>query len=366
MQFSFVLSKYLARRFFMSVMLVLVIMVAVTFLVDIVNLGGRAASRESANLALVLDMALLRIPYFMVKILPFAVLFGTMLTYVWLTRTHELVVMRATGVSVWQFLLPALVITALLGIATITIFNPLASALISRFEQLENRNVRSQANVLAVSPGTMWIREGDDERQSVIHANEVSASGTELEDVIILVFGENDRFIERYDAQKATLGDHLWEMEEVLISRPDERTERVATRDVPTELSLDRPAGRLRIARNHLVLGSSRLHRQHGNCRLFRTAAPHPLACRARHTTLSCFHGAGGRYLLAPPDTPGQSRSLRRRRSGIRVCRLRRIPISSSPTACRAISRSCLPCGGLLQSSPRSEAPCCSIRKTDR
>ncbi len=240
MQLSFVLSKYIARRYFMSVMLVLVIMVAVTFLVDIVNLGGRAASRDSADLALVLEMALLRIPYFMVKILPFAVLFGTMLTYLWLTRTHELVVMRASGVSVWQFLLPALAITVVLGVATITIFNPLASALISRFEQLENRNVRSQANVLAVAPGNMWIREGDDTRQSVIHAHEVSASGTELEDVIILVFGESDRFIERYDAKRATLGDHRWDMEEVLISRPDQSTTSVSTLEVPTELSLDR------------------------------------------------------------------------------------------------------------------------------
>ncbi len=240
MHLSLVLSKYIARRFFMSVMLVLVIMVAVTFLVDIVNLGGRAASRDNADLALVLEMALLRIPYFVVKILPFAVLFGTLLTYVWLTRTHELVVMRATGVSVWQFLLPALAITIALGIVTITVFNPVASALISRFEQLENRNVRSQANILAVAPGNMWIREGDGTRQSVIHAHKISASGTELEDVIILVFGENDRFMERYDAKRATLGDHHWEMEEVLISRPDERTASVSAIEVPTELSLDR------------------------------------------------------------------------------------------------------------------------------
>ena len=240
MRLSFVLSKYIARRFTMSVLLVAVVMLAVTFLVDIVNLGDRAASRDNADLALVLEMAALRIPYFMVKILPFAVLFGTMLTYIWLTRTHELAVMRAAGVSVWQFLLPALAATAIVGIATITIVNPVASALIARFEQLENRNVRSQANVLAVAPGNMWIREGEDTRQSVIHAHEVSASGTELEDVIILVFGDDDRFIERYDAKRAVLGDRHWDLEDVLISRPDESTLSVAALELPTELTLDR------------------------------------------------------------------------------------------------------------------------------
>ena len=237
MRLSFILSRYIARRFFMSVMLVLVVMVAVTFLIDIVNLGGRAASREHADFAMVLEMALLRIPLFMVKILPFAMLFGTMLTYVWLTRTHELVVIRASGVSVWQFLLPALVITFILGIATIAIFNPLASAMVSRFEQLENRYVRSQANILAVSPGNMWIREGDNTRQSVIHANRVSANGTVLEDVTILVFEENDRFVKRYDARRAALREGYWKMEDVLVSRPDKTAESARTLEIPTELT---------------------------------------------------------------------------------------------------------------------------------
>ena len=240
MRLSFTLSSYIARRFFMSVMLVLGVIVAVTFLIDIVNLGGRASTREHADFALVLEMALLRIPYFMLKILPFAMLFGTMLTYVWLTRTHELAVMRASGVSVWQFLLPALVITAALGIATITIFNPVASAMVSRFEQLENRYVRSQANVLAVSPGNMWIREGDSERQSVIHANRVSANGSGLEDVIILVFEENDRFVERFDARRATLKDGYWDLEDALVSRPDMTVESAASLAIPTELTIER------------------------------------------------------------------------------------------------------------------------------
>ena len=315
----------LRRRFFMSVMLVLVIMVAVTFLIDIVNLGGRAASREHADFALVLEMALLRIPLFMVKILPFAMLFGTMLTYVWLTRTHELVVIRASGVSVWQFLLPALVITFILGIATITIFNPLASAMVSRFEQLENRYVRSQANILAVSPGNMWIREGNNTRQAVIHANRVSANGTVLEDVTILVFEENDRFVERYDARRAALREGHWKLEDVLVSRPDKTAESARTLEIPTELT----PGRIQTAFAspetisfwdlpefievmELAGFSALRHRIHWHAVL-----SIPL--------FSGIHGALCGDLLAAPDPPRKIWPLRCCRAGIRLSRLCRI-----------------------------------------
>ncbi len=240
MRLSFVLSRYIARRFLLSVMVVLVILTAVTFLIDVVNLGGRAADRDEAGFALVVEMALLRVPYFAEKILPFATLFGTMLTYVWLTRSHELVVMRASGISVWQFLLPALAITVAVGIGTVTVFNPLASAMAFRFEQLENRHVRSQANVLAVTPGNMWIREGHSSRQSVIHAQRVAAHGNDLEDVIILVFDRDDLFVERYDARRATLGEGHWILEDVVVSRPDMSLETKTVLEVPTRLTIDR------------------------------------------------------------------------------------------------------------------------------
>ena len=56
---------------------------------------------------LLLEMAALKLPHMAQEIMPFAILFGTMMAFWRLTRSNELVVARAAGVSVWQFLTPA-------------------------------------------------------------------------------------------------------------------------------------------------------------------------------------------------------------------------------------------------------------------
>ena len=58
--------------------------------------------------ALLLEMAALKLPHTAQDVMPFAVLFGTMLAFWRLTRSNELVVARAAGVSVWRFLTPAI------------------------------------------------------------------------------------------------------------------------------------------------------------------------------------------------------------------------------------------------------------------
>ncbi len=76
----------------------------------------RGASRPEATLGLLLAMAALKLPHMAQEVLPFGILFGTMLVFWRLTRSNELVVARAAGVSVWGFLAPAILVALLVGI----------------------------------------------------------------------------------------------------------------------------------------------------------------------------------------------------------------------------------------------------------
>src|SRR3546814_5398268 len=85
-----------------------------------------------------------------------------MLAFWRLARVNEVVVARAAGVSVWQFLLPAIGIALTLGVIHITIFNPVASVLLLKFEQLESRYLDRSTSMLAVSKNGLWLRQADD------------------------------------------------------------------------------------------------------------------------------------------------------------------------------------------------------------
>ena len=110
MRLSPTFSLYLGRQFLMGIGFVLVILMALIFLIDVVELLRRASGRGVASFGLVLGMAVLNLPALTQKVLPVATLFGAIVTFSRLTRSHELIVARAAGVSVWQFLTPALVI----------------------------------------------------------------------------------------------------------------------------------------------------------------------------------------------------------------------------------------------------------------
>src|SRR5262249_20287083 len=102
-------------------------MLGISFLIDYIELLPRGATRNARTLSVLLEMAALKLPHTAQEVMPFAVLFGTMLAFWRLTRNNELVVARAAGVSVWQFLMPALLVALLTGIVAVTVFNPVAS-----------------------------------------------------------------------------------------------------------------------------------------------------------------------------------------------------------------------------------------------
>src|SRR6201993_3817291 len=101
-------------------------MLSISFLIDYIELLRRAATKSGVTLGVLLEMAALKLPHTAQEVMPFAVLFGTMLAFFRLTRNNELVVARAAGVSVWQFLTPAVVVAILVGITAVTVFNPIA------------------------------------------------------------------------------------------------------------------------------------------------------------------------------------------------------------------------------------------------
>jgi lipopolysaccharide export system permease protein len=213
-------SLYVARRFAVSFAIVLLGIAAMVFILDFIELMRRAASRPEVTIGLLLNMATLKLPFMIEKLIPFAVLFGAMHTYWRLTRFHELVVARSAGVSVWQFLIPSVAVAALVGAFTVTVFNPLASIMLGRYDQLEGRYILGRTNLMAVSSTGLWLRQSDADGQMVLHASRMLQDQMELKEVIVFSFDPANRFIGRMDSNEAKLEDGAWILSNVLLTGP--------------------------------------------------------------------------------------------------------------------------------------------------
>jgi lipopolysaccharide export system permease protein len=205
------LAFYIARQFLLWCFVVFLTMATIVFLLDYVELIRRGGSHTEATLLVLLEMAALKQPYMWQQVMPFAILFGAMLAFWRMTRSNELVVARSTGVSVWQFLSPAVIGALGIGVVVVTVFNPIAAAMQLSYEKLENRVLKNGNEQLNLSHAGLWLRQSDEHGQpSVIHAERLQPGGITLEDVLILFFDKNDRLTGRIDAKQARLETGHW------------------------------------------------------------------------------------------------------------------------------------------------------------
>jgi lipopolysaccharide export system permease protein len=237
---SATLSRYLGRRVLLGIGIALFGLAVAALVVDVVELLRRAYGRPGVRLGTVLLMAGLHLPFLIQKLMPFGVLFGTMLTFQRLTRTHELVAARAAGVSVWQFLAPALLVALGLGAFTVLAFNPLASVLVARYEALDHKVLSQPSSLISVAPGGLWLRQPEADGDLLIHARQMNPDTGVLAQVVVFAFAADGSFASRVDAAEARLRPGFWELRDPLLSNPDGSSHSEPVLAIPTDLT---PAG---------------------------------------------------------------------------------------------------------------------------
>lgn len=234
------LSRYIAGQFAAWFFAVFLGLAALLLMFDTVELVRRAASRPEVSVWTVLQMALLRLPYLSETTISFAMLFGSMLAFWRLSRYQELVVARAAGVSVWQMLMPALMVALVVGVIKVVAFGPFASIGYSHAERMDIEYFSRQPYSMTVAGSGLWLRDVSTTDHSVIHARRIGPDDRTLEDVQILQYEGDDTFVRRIDAQRARLQAGQWLLESVVVTGARDLPERFDTMTVPTRLDWER------------------------------------------------------------------------------------------------------------------------------
>ncbi|MBX3497610.1 MAG: LPS export ABC transporter permease LptG [Parvibaculum sp.] len=239
MNISWTLSYYLGRQFLLVVLLTFAVFLTLIFTFELVELLRRGADKPGVTFGLLASMALMELPRVGGKTLPFAFLFGGMAAFLRLSRNNELVVARAAGVSVWQFIAPALVVSFVIGSFVVTVYNPLSATLATQFRQFEAKYIDQRTNFLALSSNGLWLRQADSTGQSVVHALRMSEQGVELFDVTIFLYGNANTFLGRIDAREAVLRDGHWALNDVWVLLTNDQPRHYDTYQQETSLTAE-------------------------------------------------------------------------------------------------------------------------------
>jgi lipopolysaccharide export system permease protein len=240
------LSIYIAKQFVGSVIGMLLALSGLVAMFDFIELLRRSISRPNASFAIVSEIAALRLPYIAMQVLPFAVLLGGMLCFWRLTRSSELVVARAAGVSAWKFLAAPTFCALLFGMVATMAVSPLSSAMFRRAEAMDATYLKSGAGPLALSGGQLWLRQSDHgltpQGVAIIHAHGVKLHGKWLTATQVSVFrlDSRDRLLTRIEASDATLGAGAWQLRDARVIRPEQMPEPPVLINLPTDLTVSR------------------------------------------------------------------------------------------------------------------------------
>jgi lipopolysaccharide export system permease protein len=234
------LRRYVAKRFLLTIIGAFAVCGVLIFMIDMVELLRISRRAADLSVAKLLWIGLLRLPAFTEILLAFAVMVGSIGALLSLNRKSELIVMRAGGMSVWQFLRPGLVVVLVIGVAAVALYNPLAAAARSESERLVAEIFGREGSLLANTGADSWLRQDGADGQSVITAQAVADQGLSLAGVIAFQFDRAGKFVERVDAERATLGDGVWEMQKTLVSRPGREPEQFETYTLSTHLTRER------------------------------------------------------------------------------------------------------------------------------
>ena len=204
-----ILHAYFARRFFWGFLLITGVLSALVILVDLID-----QTRRFGDLGLrfgeILGLTLLNTPQTINQILPLIMILATVVLFLSLARSSELVVTRAAGRSAMTTLLAPLTVALVIGLLAVAMFNPIVAASSKRYVQLSETYRAGGASALSISDEGLWLRQGSSQGQTVIRAWRSNADASVLYDVTFISYAPEGGPVRRIEAESAALQEGSW------------------------------------------------------------------------------------------------------------------------------------------------------------
>jgi lipopolysaccharide export system permease protein len=112
------------------------------------------------------------------------------------------------------------------GVIAITIYNPIASAMKARSEEIQAATFNTQNTFGSLRGSGSWLKQDSVDGASIVHAATAANRGLTLAGVRVLQFDRNNQFYEQVQAQKAELKQGYWRLENAVVQSAGEAPRR--------------------------------------------------------------------------------------------------------------------------------------------
>lgn len=239
-----ILHIYFARRFAMSFLFLTAIFCALVVLVDLIE-QTRRFSEEGISFSKRLGLSFLNAPETINQILPIIVSLATVVMFIGLARTSELIVTRAAGRSAMRSLCSPIAVSLVVGGLAVAVLNPIVASTSKESATLTQNYRSGEVSVLSISSEGLWLRQGDANGQTVISAAQSNADASVLYDVTLVVYAPDAGPVRRIEAESASLGGGKWSLHDAKVwplfsgVNPEANAKTHELLEIPSSLTLD-------------------------------------------------------------------------------------------------------------------------------
>ena len=206
----FIIYKYFTKDLIRYFLIALFSLMALVFFVDLIELFRRASNKvgvthlQQANFFDILGMASLKITGNIEKVLPFAVLIGSISCFNQWKKNNYYIITRSSGLSLWKIITPSLLCFFFLGIFSITLLNPFSTLMNKKYENLETIFFKhKKVNNFSFDNKGFWMKQTFNGKTIIINAFRVNPQQKTLNDVNIFILNKNASFEKRISAKNA-------------------------------------------------------------------------------------------------------------------------------------------------------------------
>lgn len=201
-----ILFYYVLRRFIAMFLQVTAIFFGILLLIGTVD--ELSSLQHGEGVAHAAYLGLLGQSHDFYRILPLITIIAAVSLFMGMSKSSELVVVRAAGRSGLAFLLAPVCGAALIGAVAVSLFDPMIAAT-SKLYRTEKQNNGGEP-VVAMVGDSIWLRQGDAEQQSVIKAKNVSEDGLTFENVTFFSLDAQGNPLSRIEAARVELTPKAW------------------------------------------------------------------------------------------------------------------------------------------------------------
>ena len=160
-------------------------------------------------------MSVLKVPSMVYKIFPFIFLISSIMLFMKLIQSEEIIPIKIAGISNLQIILLPTLISFVFGIMVVTGVNTVTSGLTYKYLDIKNEFTDKNNYLAAITENGIWIKDKIDGNTNIISAHKLV--GNSLYDVSVYQFNDRYEYIVRVESDEADISNNEWILKNATI-----------------------------------------------------------------------------------------------------------------------------------------------------